>query len=253
VENLLSNSVKYTNPGGNIVLSAQRQGEFAVIRVRDNGMGIEPDMLPKVFEMFMQSSRSLDRAQGGIGIGLTLVQRLVELHGGTVKVQSDGAGRGSVFSVRLPVAMADERSSGGLITSAPARPRRVLLVDDNVSAARMLSLLLNKLGDHQTMVVHDGLSALERIRTWRPEVVLLDIGLPGMDGYEVARSVREDGNLGSIRLVAITGYGQDEDRKKSRAAGFDKHLVKPIDAAELERLFTEWDKLLALKGIDDRR
>jgi CheY-like chemotaxis protein len=237
LDNLLSNAAKYTKPGGRIEVSAERQGDEAVLRVRDTGVGISPEMLPRVFDLFAQAERSLDRAEGGLGIGLTLVRSLVELHGGSVQAQSAGLGHGSEFVVRLPAAGDAARRAD--LPAAPAlngpasAPRRVLVVDDNVDAAQSLATLL-KLWGHQVAMAHDGTAALEAVRAQRPEVILLDIGLPGMSGLEVARQVRQDPRR--PLLVALTGYGQEQDRRRSIEAGFDCHLVKPVDLSELRRL-----------------
>jgi signal transduction histidine kinase/ActR/RegA family two-component response regulator len=245
IENLLNNGSKYTDRGGRIRLSVTREGDSAVIAVKDNGMGIEPDLLPRVFDLFTQSSRALDRAQGGLGIGLTLVRKLVEIHGGSIAAASEGPGRGSTFTLRLPVVETgpDDVPVPREPELAPC-PRRVLVVDDNVGAARMLSLLISRLGPHEVETVHDGATALRRVGELRPNIVLLDIGLPGMDGYEVGRRVREDNQHDGILLVAVTGYGQEEDRRRSRQAGFDEHLVKPVAVEALHALL-EHPKLRA--------
>ena len=227
IENLLNNASKYTKSGGRIELSADRRGGQVEIRVRDTGIGIEPDLLPKVFELFTQSSRSLDRAQGGLGIGLTLVQRLVEMHDGEVSAYSQGVGHGSTFSVRLPATKAASRVEGEVEEPKIAQDRRILLVDDNAPAAAMLAKLLARLGNHSVETVHDGQTALSKVRRCRPDIILLDIGLPGMDGYQIGRAMREIPDLDDVLLVALTGYGQEEDRRKSKDAGFDEHLVKP--------------------------
>jgi PAS domain S-box-containing protein len=232
--NLLHNAAKYSADGGRIALTAAREDGQVVVRVRDNGMGIARDVLPHIFEPFAQGDRALDRAQGGLGIGLTLVRRLVEMHGGTVAAHSDGPGLGSEFVVRLPAEPAAPPEA------APAAPdsrrggehRRVLVVDDNGDAAESLALLLQTIG-HETRVAHDGPGALKEAETFGPDVVLLDIGLPGMDGYEVARRLRRLEPARSALLVAVTGYGQDEDRRRSKEAGFDHHFVKPVDPATL--------------------
>jgi PAS domain S-box-containing protein len=241
LENLLNNAAKYTDSRGRIELIVERQGGQAVIQVCDTGIGMEPELLPKVFQLFTQSPRSLDRSQGGLGIGLTLVRRLVEMHGGTITAYSAGAGQGSTFTVRLPVA-----SSPGARSEHPTeRPmigqgRRILVVDDNVGAAKMLATLLTRLGDHVAETVHDGPSALEKTIDWRPDIVFLDIGLPGMDGYEAATLIRQRRELDGVLLVALTGYGQYEDRLRSKEAGFDMHLVKPVQIAELEKALSEY-------------
>jgi signal transduction histidine kinase/CheY-like chemotaxis protein len=242
LSNLLNNAAKYTEPGGRIDLEAGREGEFAVVRVRDTGIGIAPELLPRVFELFTQAERSLDRSQGGLGIGLTLVRRLVEMHGGSVSAASRGVGQGSEFVVRLPVstAVGDDQAADGECPAPPrepraSEPRRVLIVDDNQDAARMLARLLHADG-HRVEVVYDGPAALEAARARPPDVVLLDIGLPGMDGYEVARRLREQEGPHRALLVALTGYGQEDDVRRSRAAGFDDHRVKPVDLDVLRPL-----------------
>jgi signal transduction histidine kinase/DNA-binding response OmpR family regulator len=243
--NLLNNAAKYTEPGGRVTLHADRQGDDLVVRVRDNGIGIDPELLPYVFELFTQADRSLDRSQGGLGIGLTLVRRLVDLHGGQVSVTSDGGGRGSEFVVRLPAASPgaeapewDPATCGHPLQPGPIRPNRVLLVDDNIDGARVLARLLRADG-HRVDVAHDGSKALEIARSAPPDVVLLDIGLPGMDGYEVARRLREAGPSSRAMIVALTGYGQQSDRDRSREAGFDHHLVKPVDPDLVRELIAE--------------
>jgi CheY-like chemotaxis protein/anti-sigma regulatory factor (Ser/Thr protein kinase) len=242
--NLLNNAAKYTEPGGKISLEARREGEDVVVDVRDTGIGIDPALLPRVFDMFTQADRSLDRSQGGLGIGLTLVRRLVELHDGTVSARSEGEGRGSEFTVRLPVASpvvtADEPIAGDDGRRAgspdcPRQPKRVLIVDDNADGARMLARLLKAVG-HAVDVVYDGPSALEFTDSCSPDVVLLDIGLPGMDGYEVARRIRRRHELDRTLLVALTGYGQAEDRARALEVGFDDHLVKPVSPDDLASL-----------------
>jgi CheY-like chemotaxis protein len=240
--NLLNNAAKYTEPGGQIRIEAAREGDVAVVRVRDTGIGIAPELLPRVFDLFAQAEQSLDRSQGGLGIGLTLVRRLVELHGGSIAAASPGVGLGSEFVVRLPIRAADDAASSregprrGAVApeAADPAPRRVLVVDDNADAARLLARLLEASG-HQAEVAHDGPAALERAQARPPDVVLLDIGLPGMDGYEVARRLRQSVGDRPL-LVALTGYGQDEDRRRSREAGMDDHLTKPVDPRTLKEL-----------------
>ena len=211
----------------------------AVLRVRDTGVGIARELLPCIFDLFTQADRSLDRSQGGLGIGLTVVQRLVEMHGGTVEANSAGLGNGSEFIVRLPVVLshARERESSPIETAAPGARWRVLVVDDNVDGADVTALLLGELG-HETQVAYDGATALAAADEYLPNVVLLDIGLPEMDGYEVARRLRQHPLLRNVWLVAITGYGQESDRQRSKEAGFDHHLVKPVGPEKLEVLLT---------------
>lgn len=243
VSNLLNNAAKYTDEGGRIHLQGEVQGSEAVIRVRDTGIGIPPEMLGRVFDMFVQVDGSLTRSQGGLGIGLTLVHDLVRMHGGKVEAHSEGQNQGSEFIVRLPLAEAHAPASpeprGPLRheTSAPATggARRILVVDDNRDSAESLGMLLEMLG-HEVRVVHDGPSVLQAALTFRPDVVLLDIGLPGMSGYEVARHLRKEGQLGATVLVAVTGWGQDSDRRRSKDAGFDHHLVKPVDLEILKKV-----------------
>jgi CheY-like chemotaxis protein len=206
--------------------------------VRDTGVGIAPDKLASVFDLFTQVDRSLDRAEGGLGIGLTLVKSLTELHGGTVEARSEGPGRGAEFVVRLPVARTPPAPDAGQ-ADRPALgrspPRRILVVDDNVDAAESLGMLL-RLGGHDVRTAYDGMAAIQVASEFRPEVVLLDIGLPGISGYEVARRLRRESGLEDVFLVALTGYGQEEDRRRSQEAGFDSHLVKPADPTKLQEL-----------------
>jgi signal transduction histidine kinase/CheY-like chemotaxis protein len=225
--NLLHNAVKYTDPGGHITVRAEWAGEEAVVRVRDNGVGIAPALLPRLFELFVQGDRSAARAQGGLGIGLALVKRLVELHGGAVEAHSAGVSQGSEFVVRLP--RRPPPPVPAPVAAAPAGPsRRVLVVDDNADAALMLTLLLRARG-HEVRAAHSGPAALEAAVAFRPEAVVLDIGLPGMDGYEVARRLRTLPELAGALLVALTGYAQEEDRRRARAAGFNQYLIKPVE------------------------
>ncbi len=239
LENLLNNAAKYTEPGGRIELSAEASECDILITVADSGIGIEPELLPRVFDMFAQSTRSLDRALGGLGVGLTLVRQVVEGHAGQVSAASDGRGRGSRFVVRLPrKAAAPPAADRPLEEDAasrarPAPRRHVLIVDDNSAAAEMLAMLLQKLGDHRVDTAADGHSGLARIRADHPDLVLLDIGLPGMDGYQVARAVREHPELDDVLLVAMTGYDRPEDRRRSKEAGFDEHLVKPVSLEQV--------------------
>jgi PAS domain S-box-containing protein len=241
--NLLSNAVKFTEEGGSISLAAERQGQEVVVRVRDTGVGIPPDLLPRIFDLFTQGDRSLDRVRDGLGIGLTLSRRLVELHGGTIEAYSEGVGRGSEFVVRLPAflhhtAPPDEAPAAERTAQAPSRPLRVLVVDDSEDTTELLGTLLEMAG-HSIQVAHTGPSALEAAAAFRPDAIILDIGLPGLDGYQVAQRLREDPALKSVTLIAATGYGQEEDLRRSREVGFDQHLVKPIDPAELQRLLAE--------------
>lgn len=241
--NLLTNAAKYTDPGGEIVVEAAREGEHVVVRVRDTGVGIAPELLPHIFDLFVQGPRRVDRSRGGLGLGLALVSNLVGLHGGQVTAHSEGSGRGSEFVVRVPVAPADARNATGPVPAARTEPspdgRRLLIVDDNLDAAEMLSVLLESAG-HQTLVAHDGPAALEVLVRFRPQVAILDLGLPVMDGYELAQRIRQAvGECSPPVLVALTGYGQATDRARTRQAGFAAHLVKPVDVAELLRTIDE--------------
>lgn len=237
--NLLANAAKYTEPRGRIVLSARRQGPQAVISVRDNGIGISKEMLPHVFELFVQADQAIARAQGGLGIGLTLVKNLMELHGGTVAAYSRGLGHGSEFVLQLPLLTPTPAERDGVSPTAGfancAAKRRLLVVDDNQDAARSLAMLLRVQG-HDVMVSHDGPSALELGATFHPEMVFLDLGMPGMDGYEVARRFRHHPHLNHVVLTALTGWGQSEDRRRTTEAGFDHHLVKPANLDDINRI-----------------
>jgi len=278
--NLLNNAAKYTDDGGLIQLTAGLDGDEAVIRVRDNGIGIEGAMLPRVFDMFSQVDDSLARSQGGLGIGLTLVRTLAELHGGRVAAASEGLGKGSEFSVHLPIGMGaegtevDEGEGEGegdgagtdaavgqrpgpseeVASPPPGRARRVLIVEDQTDGAEMLATLLGYWG-HRVEVVPDGVRALETVEANPPEVILMDLGLPRMDGYEVARRIRARHGDGSPVLIALTGYGQEEARRRSSEAGFDLHLVKPVNPDELSRLLADLDsdgRLGRLAGTEGR-
>ncbi len=240
VGNLLTNAAKYTEPNGLIGLTAERDGDLAVLRIRDDGIGIAPHMLPRIFELFVQVDHAATRSQGGLGIGLTLVKNLVEMHGGTVEAHSPGLGQGSELVVRLPLSAREpEKPEGREIADArqvpPSSGLRLLVVDDNQDAANSLAMLL-RLQGHEVRVAHDGPAALEMVDVYRPEMVFLDIGMPGMDGYEVARRLRRQPGLESVRLAALTGWGQQEDRRRTAEAGFDHHLVKPVEPAALEGL-----------------
>jgi len=232
VTNLLTNAVKYTGDGGEIRLEARGEGSNAVVSVSDNGIGIPEDLLPRVFGLFVQSARSLDRSEGGLGIGLSVVERLVEMHGGTVAAASAGLERGSTFEIRLPRIEVTDLPVEQVVESV-LPPRRILVVDDNVDAAGSIADLL-RLDGHEVCVVYTANAALERFPSFRPEVVLLDIGLPDMNGYQVARQMRRAGS--AARIVALTGYGQAEDIQRARQSGFDAHLVKPVDFDVLFRV-----------------
>jgi CheY-like chemotaxis protein len=235
--NLLNNAAKYTPKGGQITLRAERHSGNVVVSVRDNGAGISAEVLPNIFDPFVQGERSYSRSQGGLGIGLTLARSIVVLHGGTIEARSAGLGQGSDFIVCLPLVQSDV-ATGGV---APTRPEtriaghRILVVDDNVDAAESLGALLRCLGA-EVDAVHDGPTALEALRTQRHTAAVLDIGMPGMDGYEVARRARASPYGEGITLIALTGWGNDDDRRRSREAGIDHHLVKPVDLHVLEDL-----------------
>jgi signal transduction histidine kinase/integral membrane sensor domain MASE1/CheY-like chemotaxis protein len=238
VTNLIENALKYTAPGGHIWVSTARERDRAVLRVRDDGIGIAPELLPRVFDLFVQADRSLDRSKGGLGLGLTLVKRLVELHGGVVSAHSDGPDRGSEFTVELPLATGER--AGRADVAAPAGPyaQRVLIVEDYVDAREGLELLLAAMG-HAVQVASDGAEGLAVLRRWRPDVAIIDIGLPGLDGYSVARAVRAEPELDGVRLVALTGYGGDDDRAQAVSAGFQMHLVKPVTPEALSRVLDQ--------------
>jgi signal transduction histidine kinase len=238
VANLLNNAAKYMEEGGQIWLTAEREGEEAVIRVRDRGVGIPPEMLSRVFELFTQLDRSLDRSEGGLGVGLALVRGLVELHGGSVEALSEGSGRGSELVVRLPVVRVGPVPAAEASPGCQQKPdsdkagRRILVVDDNEDAAETLGMFL-ELSGYEVHIAHDGEEALREAELRKPEIVLLDIGLPKLDGYEVARRLRAGG--GPQLIIAISGYGRDEDRGRGMEAGVDRYLVKPVDPAALLR------------------
>lgn len=246
--NLLNNASKYTLPGGSIALSVCADGDEALIRVSDSGVGIPPDRVDDIFDLFVQVDTSLERAQGGLGIGLTLVRRLVQMHGGSVRACSDGQGRGSRFEIRLPLVAAAASSGADAATAdttanpsaadAPAAGRRILIVDDNRDAANMLAQLLLMSG-HEVRAVYDPELALQALVEFAPDLAFLDVGMPKLNGLELAAMIRADPHGAQVVLVALTGWGQEDDRRRSRAAGFDHHLVKPADPAEIERICRE--------------
>jgi CheY-like chemotaxis protein/nitrogen-specific signal transduction histidine kinase len=232
--NLVDNALKYTLPGGQVHVTVRNAGGDAVLSVRDTGEGIRADLVDRVFDVFVQQPQALDRSRGGLGLGLTLVKRLVELHGGSVAAFSAGPGRGSEFTVRLPVSTGPlGRDDAGPAAPAPsAQRRRVLIVEDNPDAREALQLLIELVG-HEVETAEDGPSALAKLRADPPDVALVDIGLPGMDGYSLARAIRQDPVARGVRLIALTGYGQAEDQKEALDAGFDVHLTKPVDPQKL--------------------
>ena len=231
ISNILTNSAKYTDAGGEIHVDVREEQGFGLVSISDNGIGISPELLPQIFDLFVQSQRSLDRSQGGLGIGLSVVHRLIEMHGGNVHAFSDGPGLGARFEVRLPlIEKASDETEEQAVMAGPAR--RILIVDDNADAADSLAMMLNLTG-HTAEAVYGSTQALAHVAEFQPEVILLDIGLPGMDGYEVARRLRATGNM--ARIVALTGYGQSEDVERGKRAGFDAHLIKPVDLQSLLR------------------
>ena len=234
ITNLLDNAVKFTPAGGSVDLDVAREGQEAVLRVSDTGIGIDPTMLPKVFELFAQAEQPMDRTLGGLGLGLTLSRRLVEMHGGTLAVASEGRGQGAQFTVRLPVEAAGTPAPTPAVVTSD-RSRSILLIEDNEDARESLRLLLESLG-HRVFEAGEGDSGLALARHHRPEVVLIDLGLPGLDGYEVAQALRASPDGGTTTLIAVTGYGQAEDRRRSKDAGFDAHLVKPVSQSLLAQL-----------------
>jgi signal transduction histidine kinase/CheY-like chemotaxis protein len=229
-QNLLTNAAKYSEPGSQIVLRARGDAEQVIVEVTDQGIGISADLMPRLFDLFVQDDRALDRSQGGLGIGLTIVKSLCELHGGTISAVSAGIGHGSTFTVMLPRAARADPPIPVRASEHVARPAtgiRVLVVDDNIDAAQMLHEFLTTLG-HESVITHDAVAALELADAFRPDIAVLDIGLPVMDGYELAHKLREQLGPEKLRLIAVTGYGQETDRTRAREAGFDHHLVKPI-------------------------
>ena len=236
--NLLNNAAKYTDPGGRIVLSAVTEDDVVRVSVTDNGIGIAPEMQHAIFDMFTQVDRSLERTHAGLGVGLTLARRLVELHGGTIEAKSEGLNRGSRFTVTLPVAaMATSPGAGAHEgeTAGPVHGHRVLVADDNVDFAESFALILRMLGN-EVRVVHDGAQAVEEAAAFEPRFCFIDIGLPKLNGYDVAQRLRESATTRNSTLIAVTGWGQDKDRQRAHQAGFDHHMVKPVDPQQIERL-----------------
>jgi CheY-like chemotaxis protein/anti-sigma regulatory factor (Ser/Thr protein kinase) len=248
--NLLANAAKYTPAGGSIWLTAEPLADEIVVRVRDTGVGIERELLPHVFDLFVQADVSLERARGGLGIGLTIVRQLVQMHGGRVEARSDGPGRGSEFLVRLPQAAAMARGQGAPPSrrSSAAARLRVLVVEDNADSADTLAEIL-RLWGHQVRLVLDGPSAIEAAERFEPDVIVSDIGLPGISGLELARRFRRHPACGRVVLVALSGYGGDEDRRRAVEAGFDHHLVKPPDLAMLADLLDRVAESIAERRV----
>jgi CheY-like chemotaxis protein len=242
--NLVNNAAKYSEAGSRIWLTAEAHGDEAVISVRDNGIGISREMLPRVFDMFMQVDRSLEMSQGGLGVGLALVKRLIEMHGGSVEAHSEGPGKGSEFIVRLPLAKSPEPthpSNTGANTRARGGGQRILVVDDNRDAAISLGMMLKLMG-HEVRTAHDGVSGIETAAEFHPDIILLDIGMPRLNGFDAAKQIREQPWGHDVTLVALTGWGQDQDRRRSEEAGFDFHIVKPVEPAALEKLVADASK-----------
>jgi CheY-like chemotaxis protein/anti-sigma regulatory factor (Ser/Thr protein kinase) len=249
--NVLNNAVKFTPRDGHISFSADEQAGEAVLRIRDTGVGIPPDILPRVFDMFQQAEPILERAAGGLGIGLTLARRLVEMHGGRIEVRSPGSGEGTEVEIRLPVALdAGPRAiPTEPLATATARSLRVLIVEDNLDAAEMLDMAVSHLG-HATKLAHDGATAIACANQFAPDVILLDIGLPVMNGYAVAQTLRSQPEFNHVHIAAVTGWGQDEDRRKAREAGFDSHFTKPLAPSAMEDLLARVAQGRAPEGDD---
>jgi PAS domain S-box-containing protein len=238
IQNLLHNAAKFTPNGGRIEIAAAREGEQVVVRVKDNGIGMTPQLLKSAFELFKQGQQGIDRPEGGLGVGLTLAERLVALHGGSIEARSEGLGQGSEFIVRLPIEHGPVAvpAKAAEDEGVPALRRRLLVVDDNVDAANALRYLLENDG-HEVKVAADGVAGVALAREFKPDVLLLDIGLPRLSGYDIAKEIRNDDALRKVVIIAITGYGQPEDRARALASGFDHYLTKPVEFGELRRLF----------------
>jgi CheY-like chemotaxis protein/anti-sigma regulatory factor (Ser/Thr protein kinase) len=240
--NLLNNSAKYTERGGRILLAAERQGGEVIVSVRDTGLGIPANDLPRIFDMFSQVDRSIERSTGGLGIGLALVKGLVEMHGGTVTATSAGQGKGSTFTVKLPVLEStdapslDVPSDTGPLPSGPRR--RILVVDDNRDSANSMAMMLTLMGN-DVRTAHDGIEAVETAEEFHPKAILMDLGMPKLNGYEATQRIRERTWGRNMIIIALTGWGQEADRAQSNAAGCDGHLVKPVNLSDLESLLTE--------------
>jgi CheY-like chemotaxis protein len=239
ITNLLDNAAKYTPEGGEIALRVRREGELALLEVADSGQGLAPGLIERVFELFVQGERGLARQQGGLGIGLTLVKRLAELHNGWAEAASDGPGHGSTFTVGFPAIQPVAAARGAAaprVEAPPAPRRRVLLVEDNVDARETLTQLL-RIAGHEVLPAQDGAEGLRLAASGKPDVALIDVGLPDLDGYEIAKRLRASREGAHVHLIALTGYGGEQDRRLAIEAGFDQHVTKPVDLEELERLF----------------
>jgi CheY-like chemotaxis protein/two-component sensor histidine kinase len=241
ISNLLHNAAKYTDRSGRIWLTVEQEGDHAIVSVRDTGVGISAEMLPRIFEMFTQVEHSIDRAHGGLGVGLAVARKLVELHGGTIGVSSDGPGKGSMFTLRIPVSAAmPQAAADNALAQLSATPVAtsalcILLADDNRDAAESLAALLRMVG-HDVRIAYDGVEAVGLAAEYHPDVAVLDIGMPKMNGYEVAKNLRTDPGTRAMTIIALSGWGQEEDKRHSREAGIDHHLVKPLEPASLLRL-----------------
>jgi len=237
IGNLVVNAAKFTPEGGNIDVEVAREGDLAVVSVTDNGVGIQPGMLESVFDLFTQDSVTLDRTRGGLGIGLTLVKRLVELHGGSIRAFSEGVGRGSRFEVRLPLDKSPAEKAPAPAVARETKAKRVLVIDDGTDTREALGMLLTT-WNHEVLYAGSGTEGLDRAREMHPDIAIIDIGLPGLDGYQVARRIRREGSPWAcqVRLIALTGYGQEDDRARALSAGFDVHVLKPVDPVELRTL-----------------
>jgi signal transduction histidine kinase/ActR/RegA family two-component response regulator len=251
ITNVLTNAIKYTPEGGHVVVNVTREGGEAVVRVKDDGVGIAPDRIGTIFELFAQAENAIGRAQGGMGIGLALVRNLLQLHGGSIEAKSDGIGKGSEFTVRFPIAepAAAEKHEPriAVVASSDGQPRRIVIVEDNADVRELLRLKLKRLG-HAVDAVADGIAGVTAIVDAKPDLALVDIGLPGIDGYEVASQVRA--TLGKdVVLVAVSGFGQPEDKRKALEAGFDEHITKPADVTDIENLLARLPPRLAREGV----
>jgi CheY-like chemotaxis protein/two-component sensor histidine kinase len=244
--NLLTNAARYSQPGSRISFEAREEGGELIVCVKDEGIGISADKLSKIFEMFVQLDGTDGQRRTGLGVGLTLVKTLVEMHGGKVEARSDGHGHGSEFIVRLPIVQASigESVSASTSTATQTAPRRVLVVDDNVDSAESMAMIL-KLSGHEVALAHDGEQALQVARAFQPDVAFLDLGMPNVNGYEAARLIRKESWGERIMLVALTGWGQEEDKRRTLDAGFDLHVVKPIDFAKLDSLVSQSNQLIS--------
>jgi two-component system CheB/CheR fusion protein len=234
----LTNAAKYTPRGGHVHLNVDTEGSEAVVRVRDDGVGIAPGMIDAIFDLFVQSTRTLERSQGGIGVGLTLARSLVEMHGGTLVAQSEGEGRGSTFVMRIPLSMLKPTATPVSPIARLAKGSRIVVVEDNADAREMLCHLLNRSG-FECRAAGDGLEAVKLIAGFEPHVAIIDVGLPGIDGFEVARRLRAEPRHSTMTLIAVTGYGQKADKQSTLEAGFDAHLVKPVKYDQLSELLVE--------------